>query len=128
MIVQCPHVFTVADQPVDGGEMFALRQFLIQPPKHLYNTQRVGCDGIREISTWRRHAETHTDYSIYYVRPGINKQECSTFSLAAKMIFIFLLRPTPNNFLVCIGFKAHTNELVFLAAPTYQYAPTNFTC
>jgi hypothetical protein len=33
--------------------VLSLCQFLIQPPKHLYNTQCCWCDRVREITTWR---------------------------------------------------------------------------
>lgn len=35
VLVQSPCVFAVANEPVDGGEVFPLSQLLVQPPEHL---------------------------------------------------------------------------------------------
>lgn len=39
VVVEGPHVLGVADEPVDGWEVLALCQFLVQTPEHLHNAQ-----------------------------------------------------------------------------------------
>lgn len=43
----------VRNQPVDGREMFALCQLLIEAPEHLHNTQRGRGNRVREVSSRR---------------------------------------------------------------------------
>ena len=38
-VVEGPHILGVGDEPVDGGEVLALCQLLVQPPEHLHDTQ-----------------------------------------------------------------------------------------
>jgi hypothetical protein len=53
-VVQRARVLRVRDQPVDGGEVLALGQLLVQPPEHLHDTQSGGGDGIGEVTTGGR--------------------------------------------------------------------------
>jgi hypothetical protein len=39
--------------PVDRGKVLALREFLVEAPKHLHNGQGGGSDGVRKIATRR---------------------------------------------------------------------------
>lgn len=43
-------VFRIRERPVDGREMFALGEFLVQTPENLYDTKSSGCDRIRKVS------------------------------------------------------------------------------
>mmetsp|Transcript_30388 Transcript_30388/g.116485 ORF Transcript_30388/g.116485 Transcript_30388/m.116485 type:complete len:202 (+) Transcript_30388:144-749(+) len=46
-------VVRVRVEPIDGGKMLALCEFLVQSPEHLHDTERCRCDGIRKISSRR---------------------------------------------------------------------------
>lgn len=57
-IVEGAHVLGVGDEPVDGGEVLALGQLLVQPPEHLHDAQRGRGHGVREVATRGRHPAT----------------------------------------------------------------------
>ena len=48
-------VFAVRDEPVDGREVLALRQLLVQAPEHLHDAQRRARHGIGKVPTRRGH-------------------------------------------------------------------------
>ena len=64
VVVESTHVLAVADEPVDRGEVFALRQLLVQTPKHLHDAQRGRRDGVGKVATGRRHGPHNTDTSL----------------------------------------------------------------
>mmetsp|Transcript_8655 Transcript_8655/g.14936 ORF Transcript_8655/g.14936 Transcript_8655/m.14936 type:complete len:548 (+) Transcript_8655:633-2276(+) len=49
--LQCLGVLGVADEPVDGREVLALSELLVEPPEHLDNAEGGGSDGVGEITT-----------------------------------------------------------------------------
>ena len=65
-VVESAHVLGVGDQPVDGGEVFALGQLLVQTPEHLHDTQGGGGHGVREVTTRGRHA-AHKSGHIHFI-------------------------------------------------------------
>ena len=61
-VVEGAHVLGVGDEPVDGGEVLALGELLVQPPEHLHYAQRGRRHRVREVATRGRHAaHTHQD-------------------------------------------------------------------
>ena len=51
-------VFGVRYTPVNGWEVFALRELLVETPEDLDDTECCSCDRVREIATRRRHTES----------------------------------------------------------------------
>mmetsp|Transcript_10955 Transcript_10955/g.27776 ORF Transcript_10955/g.27776 Transcript_10955/m.27776 type:complete len:547 (+) Transcript_10955:398-2038(+) len=52
-------VLRVADQPIDGGEVLALRKLLVQAPEHLHDAERCRGDRVAEVAAGRRHGTHH---------------------------------------------------------------------
>jgi len=51
VLVESAHILAVADEPVDGGEVFTLGELLVQPPEHLDDTEGRRGHGVGEITT-----------------------------------------------------------------------------
>ena len=54
-LVQCSHVLAEADEPVNGREVLALRQLLVQTPEHLYDAESGGRYWVREVTARGRN-------------------------------------------------------------------------
>ena len=64
VLVQNVGVLAVGDGSVDGGEMLALGQLLIETPEDLDNTKSTASDGIREITTGRANSTDDADTAL----------------------------------------------------------------
>mmetsp|Transcript_13856 Transcript_13856/g.32356 ORF Transcript_13856/g.32356 Transcript_13856/m.32356 type:complete len:236 (-) Transcript_13856:415-1122(-) len=77
------HVLGVRNEPVERREMLALRKLFVQSPKDLDNGQSSRCNGIGEISTWRRHC-THNRNSAFAVWRSQTLNSSGTFIKGSK--------------------------------------------
>mmetsp|Transcript_12432 Transcript_12432/g.30395 ORF Transcript_12432/g.30395 Transcript_12432/m.30395 type:complete len:298 (+) Transcript_12432:122-1015(+) len=58
------HVLGVGNEPVEGRKVLALRQLLVQAPKHLHDGQRGGRDGIGKVPSGGGHGPHDGDSAL----------------------------------------------------------------
>jgi len=71
------HVLGIGDGPVEGREVLALRQLLVEAPKHLHDGEGGGGDGVGEVAAWGRHS-AYDGHGAFTVRRAQGLDTTST--------------------------------------------------
>ena len=66
---QHAHVLGVGDVPVDGREVLALRELLVEAPEHLDDAERRGRHGVGEVAAGRAHCSDDSHAPLALGRP-----------------------------------------------------------
>ena len=91
-LVERTHVLAVADEPVDGGEVLALRQLLVQTPEHLHDAERRRRHRVREVAARGRHPAEKRSTQLVFLNNIFQKITLPFFKIAysiSKMSLIF---------------------------------------